>query len=369
MSVQIISPQNITSLPDAARSLLDWYDANARVLPWRAPPDAVAKGAAPPDPYGVWLSEIMLQQTTVAAVIPYYERFLARWPTVADLAAAPLDDVLHAWAGLGYYARARNLHACAQTVVRAHGGRFPASEAELLTLPGIGAYTAAAIASIAFGQRAVVVDGNVERVVSRLFRVEEQLPGARPRLRQLADSLTPALRAGDYAQAMMDLGATVCTPRSPSCGSCPLMQGCAAQASGTPERWPLKAPKAEKPTRHGLVFWLETEGHVLLRRRPPKGLLGGLPEIPTSDWGATPVGSGWHLMDQAPVEADWQLVPGGVRHTFTHFHLELSVARAVLARRINPEQGFWYPVEAIETAGLPTVMAKAARHALEPRLV
>lgn len=369
MSVQIISPQNISLLPDAARSLLDWYDANARVLPWRAPPDAVAKGAAPPDPYGVWLSEIMLQQTTVAAVIPYYERFLARWPTVADLAAAPLDDVLHAWAGLGYYARARNLHACAQTVVRAHGGRFPASEAELLTLPGIGAYTAAAIASIAFGQRAVVVDGNVERVVSRLFRVEEQLPGARPRLRQLADSLTPALRAGDYAQAMMDLGATVCTPRSPSCGSCPLMQGCAAQASGTPERWPLKAPKAEKPTRHGLVFWLEAEGHVLLRRRPPKGLLGGLPEIPTSDWGATPVGSGWHLMDQAPVEADWQLVPGGVRHTFTHFHLELSVARAVLARRINPEQGFWYPVEDIKTAGLPTVMAKAARHALEPRLV
>lgn len=365
MSVQIISPQIISPVPGAARSLLDWYDANARVLPWRMPPGASVK----PDPYGVWLSEIMLQQTTVAAVIPYYERFLARWPTVADLAAAPLDDVLHAWAGLGYYARARNLHACAQTIVREHGGRFPMTEAELLKLPGIGAYTAAAIASIAFGQRAVVMDGNVERVVSRLFAVEEALPAAKPRLRALADSLTPELRAGDYAQAMMDLGATVCTPRSPSCGSCPLMEGCAARASGTPERWPLKAPKAEKPTRHGLVFWLEAEGHVLLRRRPPKGLLGGLPELPTSDWTGTPVGGGWHLMDQAPVEADWQLVPGGVRHTFTHFHLELCVARAVLPRRINPEQGFWHPVAAIEEAGLPTVMAKAARHALEPRLV
>ena len=364
MSVQIIS-----LLPDVSRSLLGWYDANARVLPWRAPPDAVVKGAALPDPYGVWLSEIMLQQTTVAAVIPYYERFRSRWPRVADLAAAPLDDVLHAWAGLGYYARARNLHACAQTVVREHGGRFPATEAELLKLPGIGAYTAAAIASIAFGQRAVVVDGNVERVVSRLFALEETFPAAKPRVRELADSLTPELRAGDYAQAMMDLGATVCTPRSPACGACPLAEGCAARASGTPERWPLKAPKPEKPTRHGLVFWLEAEGHVLLRRRPPKGLLGGLPELPTSDWTATPVGSGWHLMDQAPLEADWVLVPGGVRHTFTHFHLELSVARVVLPRRINPEAGFWHPVSGIEEAGLPTVMAKAARHALMPRLV
>lgn len=364
MSVQIISP-----LPDAAASLLGWYDANARVLPWRAPPDAASKGLPPPDAYGVWLSEIMLQQTTVAAVIPYYERFLARWPTVASLAAAPLEDVLHAWAGLGYYARARNLHACAQAVVRDHGGRFPATEAELLKLPGIGPYTAAAIASIAFGQRAVVVDGNVERVVSRLFAVEEELPAARPRLRELAGLLTPDLRAGDYAQAVMDLGATVCTPRSPSCGACPLAHGCAARASGAPERWPLKAPKPEKPVRHGLVFWLEAEGHVLLRRRPPKGLLGGLPEIPSSEWTGTPVGSGRHLMAQAPVEADWALLPGGVRHTFTHFHLELGVARAVLPRRINPERGFWHPVAQIEAAGLPTVMAKAARHALTRLLV
>ena len=360
MSVQILPVAS-----DAARSLLDWYDRNARVLPWRTPPGSARR----PDPYGVWLSEIMLQQTTVAAVIPYYEKFLARWPTVRHLAAAPLEEVLHAWAGLGYYARARNLHACAQVVVRDHGGRFPESEAALLALPGICAYTAAAIASIAFGQRAVVVDGNVERVVSRLFALEAPLPAARPQVRALADQLTPEARAGDYAQAMMDLGAGVCTPRSPSCGACPLAAGCAARASGTPERWPLKSPKAEKPTRHGLVFWLEAEGQVLLRRRPSRGLLGGLPEIPSSAWSETPVGSGWHLFDQAPVEADWQVLPGGVRHTFTHFHLELRVAQGRLPRRVNPPEGFWHPVAAIEAAGLPTVMLKAARHALTPRLV
>ena len=312
-----------------------------RALPWR-----VAEGERP-DPYRVWLSEVMLQQTTVAAVRPYFEKFTALWPTVERLAAAADDDVMAAWAGLGYYARARNLLACARAVARDHEGRFPDSEAELLKLPGIGRYTAAAIASIAFGRRAVVVDGNVERVVSRLFAVEEPLPSARAKLHALTDALTPEDRCGDFAQAMMDLGATICTPRAPKCLLCPLSGHCAARL-GDPELYPRKAPKAAKPRREGVAWWLEHRGEVLLVRRPPKGLLGGMLALPTCAW------SGGEAFPPAP--ADWQEA-GSVEHVFTHFALKLRVLRAEAHER--PE-GIWWPVDKLHEAGLPTVFAKAA---------
>ncbi len=264
--------------PDPAL-LLQWYDRHRRVLPWRA-----AKGERA-DPYGVWLSEIMLQQTTVKAVAPYYARFLARFPTVAALAAAPLDDVLKLWAGLGYYARARNLHACAKAVVEQHGGEFPGTEQALRTLPGIGAYTAAAIAAIAFDKRASPVDGNIERVIARLFAVEEALPGGKPRIRALAEQLTPQHRAGDFAQAMMDLGATICTPKKPACVLCPWMEMCAARARGDQESFPRKAEKKTGALRRGAAFVaLRVDGFILTRTRPEKGLLGGMTEVPTTEW-------------------------------------------------------------------------------------
>jgi A/G-specific adenine glycosylase len=348
---------------ELARSMLDWYDKHRRVLPWRALPGKTA------DPYRVWLSEIMLQQTTVATVGPYFEEFLRRWPTVADLAVADLDAVLHAWAGLGYYARARNLHKCAKTVAEQHGGRFPDNEEQLRQLPGIGAYTAAAVAAIAFDRRATVLDGNVERVMARLFSVLEPLPGVKPKLRALADTITPDRRPGDYAQAVMDLGATVCIPRKPRCGQCPWHDACAARAAGIAETLPRKAAKAEKPTRRGVAFWLiNPEGAVLLRRRPESGLLGGMIEVPSSDWleraapGLDAVGV------QAPVKAAWRMLPGLVRHTFSHFHLELGVAAA----RIRPEdgagwkraEGIWVPVDRLSEHAIPTVMRKVVRHAL-----
>jgi len=341
----------------AAEALLAWYDRHRRDLPWRARP------GERPEPYRVWLSEIMLQQTTVAAVKPYFRAFLERWPTVEDLARAPIEDVLHAWQGLGYYARARNLHACARTVVQEHGGRFPASEAALRALPGIGRYTAAAVAAIAFGRRAVVVDGNVERVVSRLYRVETPLPQAKEDLWALADALTPNERCGDYAQAVMDLGATVCTPRAPQCLVCPWRPVCAGAAAGDAERFPLKAPKLDRPTRRGVAFWAVTgDGAVLLRRRPPKGLLGGMMEVPSSDWRDGPADPDAAL-SEAPLAADWHSLPGVVRHTFTHFHLELTV----LAAKVDapPEAaGTWWPVDRLAEQALPTVMKKVVRHAL-----
>ena len=343
-----------------ARSLLAWYDRHRRRLPWRALP-----GAAP-DPYAVWLSEIMLQQTTVAAVKGYYEAFLKRWPTVADLAAAPTGDVMAAWAGLGYYARARNLHACAKAVVAAHGSTFPDTEAGLLTLPGVGPYTAAAIAAIAFDRKATVVDGNVERVMARMFTVLEPLPGSKAILKDYAASLTPAKRSGDYAQAVMDLGATICTPRSPACAICPWSGPCAARAQGIQETLPRKAPKAKVPTRHGIAFWIvRKDGAVLLRRRPDKGLLGGMMEIPSTPWRAET----WAVDEAtpaAPADAAWTLLPGGVSHTFTHFHLELKVLTGRLpARHGLRDKGIaWVPVTEIGTAGLPSVMAKIAKHAL-----
>lgn len=343
-----------------ARSLLAWYDRHRRRLPWRALPGET------PDPYAVWLSEIMLQQTTVAAVKGYYEAFLTRWPTVADLAAAPTGDVMAAWAGLGYYARARNLHACAKAVVADHGGAFPDTEAGLLTLPGVGPYTAAAIAAIAFDRKATVVDGNVERVMARMFAVLEPLPGSKAILKDHAASLTPAKRSGDYAQAVMDLGATICTPRSPACAICPWSGPCAARAQGIQETLPRKAPKAKVPTRHGIAFWIvRKDGAVLLRRRPEKGLLGGMMEIPSTPWRAET----WAVDEAtpaAPADAAWTLLPGGVSHTFTHFHLELKVLTGRLpARHGLKDKGVaWVPVTEIGAAGLPSVMAKIAKHAL-----
>lgn len=339
-----------------ADKLLAWYDRHARVLPWRSPP-----GAPAPDSYRIWLSEVMLQQTTVAAVTPYFERFVARWPTVQALAAAEDAEVMAAWAGLGYYSRARNLLACARAVVAEHGGRFPRTAATLRKLPGIGDYTAAAIASIAFGDAATVVDGNVERVIARLFAIDTPLPAARPLVRARAAGLTPAQHPGDYAQAIMDLGATICTSRRPACVLCPVREDCRAFALGRPEDFPVRAPKAVRPHRRGIAFWAEAEGHVLLVTRAAKGLLGGMRALPTSGWGDSP------RLDEAPVAADWRMLDPPVRHVFTHFSLDLAVAVARVARA-NVEGGEWWPIERLGDAGLPTVFDKAARLALEARM-
>ena len=329
-----------------AERLLAWYDVHARTLPWRAAP-----GTPAPDPYRVWLSEIMLQQTTVAAVTPRFAAFVARWPSVAALAAAPEADLMAAWAGLGYYARARNLHACARAVVAAGG--FPASEAGLRALPGVGAYTAAAIAAIAFGERAVVVDANVARVVARLFALETALPAGLPAIRAATETITPALRSGDFAQAMMDLGASICTPRAPRCLACPLAGVCAGYRSGAPEAYPIRPRKAAKPQRHGTIFWLEHDARVLLVRRPAKGLLGGMRALPTGPWSDAPPG-----LADPPAPAAWRLLDGNVGHVFTHFRLELALA--VAAGDGHAGAGEWWPVADLDSAGLPTVFAKAA---------
>lgn len=323
--------------------LLAWYDVHARRLPWR--------GSG--DPYRIWLSEVMLQQTTVATVRARYAEFLARWPTVAALAAADDAEVMAAWAGLGYYARARNLLACARAVVAEHGGAFPPEEARLRALPGIGDYTAAAIAAIAFGRRAVVVDGNVERVAARLFALAD----GKPSIRAHADRITPDARAGDFAQAMMDLGATICTPRAPDCAACPLAAMCAAHASGAPESYPVKPAKPARPQRYGTAFWIEAEGAVLLVRRPPKGLLGGMRALPTGPWAASPPG----LADAPAIEGEWVVMPDRVGHVFTHFRLELALAIGRAGGQSGGGQGEWWPIDALESAGLPTLFAKAAR--------
>jgi A/G-specific adenine glycosylase len=326
---------------DASNALLCWYVVDKRRLPWRAEP------GEHPDPYRVWLSEIMLQQTTVAHARPYFQKFTERWPTVADLAAAEDGDVMAAWAGLGYYARARNLLACARNVAFELGGRFPEEEGELRKLPGIGAYTAAAIAAIAFGKRAVAVEANVERIVARLFAVEESLPAARARIRELADKLVPETGAGDFTQAMMDLGQTVCTPRTPDCARCPLTAYCLAFQAGEPARFPLKAAKSAKPRREGTAYWLEHEGHVLLVRRPDRGLLGGMLALPEAE----------------PAEAPWRET-GSVDHVFTHFALKMRLFCAEAPER---REGLWWPVERIGEAGLPTLFAKLAARGAEWR--
>jgi len=344
--------------PEIAPALLVWYDRHRRVLPWRA-----GKGETA-DPYPVWLSEIMLQQTTVATVGPYFARFLERWPTVHALAAAPLDHVLQQWAGLGYYARARNLHKCAIVLARGHGGAFPDTEAALLELPGIGAYTAAAIAAIAFDRSTNVVDGNVERVMARLHAEETPLPQAKPILKTLAAQHVPAKRAGDYAQALMDLGATICTPRKPKCVICPLVDVCTARRLGIQEELPRRSAKAEKPTRYGMAFVLQrADGAILLRRRVESGLLGGMMEVPSSEW-LPRRRSDDDLLAAAPAKAAWTELPGTVRHTFTHFHLELRVMAAGIRGAARNVEGSFVALEALGGEALPSVMRKIVAHAL-----
>ncbi len=336
-----------------AEALLAWYDRHRRELPWRAPPGEHA------EPYRVWLSEIMLQQTVAAAAGPYFRRFLERWPDVGALATASLDEVLQAWQGLGYYARARNLHAAARIVAAQHGGRFPDSEAGLRALPGVGAYTAAAIAAIAFDRKATAVDGNVERVMARLFRIETPLPAAKKAIHRAAAGLTPDERPGDYAQAVMDLGATVCLPRRPRCSACPWSKDCLARAAGIAESLPVKAPKRDRPVRRGIAYWTEDgAGRVLLRRRPETGLLGGMMEVPSGPWveeGPPPEGP--------PVEGAWAPLGAIARHGFTHFILELDV-RTGRSAAAAPADCVWAPIDALDGYALPTAMKKVVRLAL-----
>lgn len=329
--------------------LLAWYDRHARELPWRMPPASREM----PDPYRVWLSEIMLQQTTVAAVTGYFAAFVERWPTIEALAAADDADVLSAWAGLGYYARARNLIACAR-VVAGRGGRFPDSEAELRALPGIGAYTAAAIAAIAFDRRAAVVDANIARVVARLFAMETPLPAARLAIRDHVERITPDERAGDFAQAMMDLGATVCKPRDPECPLCPLSADCAARAKAIAAELPRKLPKKPQPRRKGMAFWIERDGCVLLVKRPGRGMLAGMRALPDDGWSVRADGHG-----TPPFSADWSEVEGAVSHVFTHFQLDLALWRTDMAE--VSLDGEWWPIVRLAEAGLPTLFARASR--------
>ncbi|MEL7526177.1 MAG: A/G-specific adenine glycosylase [Pseudomonadota bacterium] len=348
-----------------SHALLNWYDRHARRLPWRVPPDNRKLGEVP-DPYRIWLSEVMLQQTTVAAVKDYFEKFTRTWPRVEDLAAAKEEDVMKAWAGLGYYSRARNLKKCAEAIAREHAGRFPETEDALLALPGIGPYTAAAIATIAFDRHAAVVDGNVERVLSRLRQIETPLPAAKAEIKREMAALTPEDRPGDFAQAVMDLGATICTPKRPACGLCPWMAVCRVQNSSLAESLPRKAPKKEKPTRFGAAFVAVdgSDGSVLLRRRPPRGLLGGMTEVPGTDWSETFDSA--DALDFAPFKDDWQLCAGEVKHTFTHFHLRLQVFRANTTKdAVKGTSGAWWsPSNRLEDEALPTVMRKVLAVAL-----
>jgi len=344
-----------------APHLLAWYDRHHRDLPWRVTPGQQRAGVAA-DPYRVWLSEIMLQQTTVEAVKPYFRDFTARWPTVAALAASESDDIMKAWAGLGYYSRARNLKKCADVVAAEHGGLFPDNHDGLLSLPGIGPYTAAAIAAIAFNRPEPVVDGNVERVVSRLERIETPLPAAKPEIRAAVARMLSTERPGDFAQAMMDLGATICTPRRPACILCPLKDGCAALAAGDPELFPVKAAKKGVPLRRGAAFVaVDPQGCVLLRKRPESGLLGGMAEVPTTAWTARQDGATDRTA--APFPAKWRAM-GTVRHVFTHFALDLDVFRADGVTMQAPAGAWWSPPDELAGEALPTVMKRAIEAAM-----
>ncbi len=342
-----------------ARLLLEWYDRNHRRLPWRIDP-AMQKDGNRPDPYRIWLSEIMLQQTTVQAVKPYFETFIRRWPTVIHLAAAGEEDVLKAWAGLGYYSRARNLKRCADIVESEFEGRFPDTVEALKRLPGIGDYTAAAIASIAFDRRCAVVDGNVERVIARQFRIDTPLPSAKPEIRRITFDLTPHQRAGDFAQAMMDLGATVCSPKQPACSLCPVHDSCQAFRHSDPPHYPVKPPKKEKPVRRGAAFVaVKPDGSIFLRRRAGTGLLAGMSEVPTTGWNARQDGETGP--EAAPFQAQWRKA-GTIRHVFTHFELRLVVYRARTGEADG--EGWWSAPEAIDGEALPTVMKKAIAAAI-----
>ena len=351
--------------------LLDWYDRHRRRLPWRPPAGERA------DPYKVWLSEIMLQQTGVKTVGPYFEKFIARWPDVNALGSSSLDDVLRMWAGLGYYSRARNLHACAVAVLRDHGGAFPDTEQCLRALPGIGPYTAAAVAAIAFGRRTMPVDGNIERVVSRLFAVEEPLPQAKPLIQELASTLLASgdvesragdvkSRAGDSAQALMDLGSSICTPKKPACALCPLNEDCLARTRGDQETYPRKAPKKTGALRRGAAFVITRGSELLVRSRPEKGLLGGMTEVPTSDWLVAQDDRA--SLKQAPVlngVARWHRKAGVVTHVFTHFPLELVVYTANIPVRAHAPEGMrWVPIATLKDEALPNVMRKVIAHGL-----
>jgi A/G-specific adenine glycosylase len=350
------------SSPENARAdaLLHWYDRHHRELPWRISPAMAARGVLP-NPYHIWLSEVMLQQTTVQAVKAYFLKFVQRWPTVLDLAAAPTEDVMAAWAGLGYYARARNLKKCAEAVAAEHGGVFPDTEDGLRALPGIGDYTSAAVAAIAFNRQAAVMDGNIERVISRLYAIDAPLPGSKPVMKARVAELTPADRPGDFAQAMMDLGATICTPKRPTCVLCPFRDDCEALAHHDPERFPVKAAKKDKPIRQGAAFVaVSDKGRMLLRRRPETGLLGGMTEVPTTGW--TSRIDGGSTDDHAPFAADWQAA-GVVSHVFTHFELRLSVFRATGIAE-QPDSGWWEPIDNLDDQALPTVMKKVIEQAI-----
>jgi A/G-specific adenine glycosylase len=335
-----------------ADALLTWYDRHRRRLPWRALPGET------PDPYRVWLSEIMLQQTTVKTVGPYFQAFVARWPTVDAMAADDIEEILKAWAGLGYYSRARNLHACARVVSGKLGGRFPDSVEGLRQLPGVGAYTAAAVVTIAFNRHAAVVDGNIERVVTRLEAIETPLPQAKPVIAAIVDRLTPFDRPGDFAQAMMDLGATICTPKRPACALCPYMQFCRARSEGTQESFPRKAPKAKRPLRKGAAFWItRPDGWVLVRKRPDKGLLGGMTEIPSSTWSEDFDAA--DAIGHAPLKAKWRKLAGQVSHGFTHFELAVTVYAAdALVTTKAPPGCRWVRLVDLDGEALPTVMRK-----------
>ena len=366
ISTAIKKTKRVVPEDGAARPalLLVWYDRHRRKLPWRP------LAGEPADPYRVWLSEIMLQQTGVKTVGPYFEKFLARWPDVDALGRATLDDVLRMWAGLGYYSRARNLHACAVAVRRDHGGAFPDTEEGLRTLPGIGPYTAAAIAAIAFDRRTMPVDGNIERVVSRLFAVEEPLPKAKPLIQQLATTLLDAgdgkSRAGDSAQALMDLGSSICTPKKPACALCPLNDDCVSRARGDQETFPRKAAKKTGALRRGAAFVVTRGDELLVRTRPEKGLLGGMTEVPGSDWLAAQDDKA--ALKQGPTlkgVARWHRKAGVVTHVFTHFPLELAVYTATVPARARPPQGMrWVPIATLGDEALPNVMRKVIAHGL-----
>lgn len=344
-----------------AGKLLAWYDAHHRDLPWRIAPHKLASGETP-DPYRVWLSEVMLQQTTVEAVKSYFTRFVELWPNVNALAAADINDVMKAWAGLGYYSRARNLKACAEAVARDHQGAFPDSEDGLRALPGVGPYTSAAIAAIAFNRPAAVVDGNIERVISRLFVISTPLPAAKVEIKAHVTQIMPHDRPGDFAQAMMDLGATICSPKRPKCMLCPVRDECKALFEGEPEHYPVKQPKKDKPLRQGAAFVAtRSDGALLLRLRPPSGLLGGMAEPPNTAW--TSRQDGETGTDAAPFSADWKPV-GAIRHVFTHFELALTVWHAENIAIPAPDGWWWSPPEAIASEALPTIMKKAIEAAI-----
>ncbi len=362
-------------MQDITAKISAHYVDNARNLPWRVPPKISASGALP-NPYHIWLSEVMLQQTTVAAVVAYFQKFTKRWPTVKHMATADEADVLAAWAGLGYYARARNLHKCARHVTEMLDGVFPSQEAELLKLPGVGTYTAAAIAAIAFGERAVVVDANIERLVARLFAIDTPLPKGKADIRVGMDGLTPAVGAGDFAQACMDIGASICTAKSPKCDKCPVQIHCAAFANGDQERYPVKPPKKAKPLRKGRFFWIERDEKLLLVTRPPTGMLGSMRALPDDQWAAGTDGHG-----RPPSEGNWRVHENVVQHSFTHFSLEVDLAvyqsdkiAINMGDNKNTEFGpgisdaVWWPIQEIEDAGLPTLFAKAVRWAVKHKL-